>query len=151
MSDIYLSELVEIWNVWDDIYIKNIWFDTETHDVVHVMDNMYDAEDIEDNYIDIENNFTTFHCMPTRDKIDKLNIMQMFINDVDIPVEKKDDLRERLTGIMPYEEFKDIIYDLNLDKKWNQFRDKYSAKILLDWANEEEIPVIKDMETLSDN
>ncbi|MDO4662766.1 MAG: UPF0158 family protein [Tissierellia bacterium] len=141
-----LSWLVQNWPMWDDIYIKNIWLNTESRDIVRILEDMDTNVDIEENYIDIEQNIDKFHCMPNRDSINIDKAIQKFMSYCN--EEDKAELSEVLESDRPYENFRDAVYDLGLDNKFNEFKDRVSAAILYNWANDESINVDVDMKMI---
>ncbi|MDO4594020.1 MAG: UPF0158 family protein [Tissierellia bacterium] len=147
MADrISLKWLVEEWNMWDDPYIKNIWLDTESLDTVRIMQDLDSSSDIEENYIDIESDIERFHCMPSRDSLDKYLVMERFARK--LPAEQRDDLMETLSSFRPEESYRMKIFDFGLEDQFNEFKDKYQASILYEWAKNEKIKVQKDIDTL---
>ncbi|MDU0945627.1 MAG: acyl carrier protein, partial [Anaerococcus vaginalis] len=50
---INLSWLVEKWTIWDNSYLKNIWLNLDTLDLIRINDDMDNNDDIEESYIDI--------------------------------------------------------------------------------------------------
>lgn len=140
---INLSWLVEKWTIWDNSYLKNIWLNLDTLDLIRINDNMDNNDDIEESYIDIENNMDEFVCMPGREAVNKKLAREVFMDylgSVD-----KDRLFENYNEYSADEEFLDLIYELGLENKLQEFREKIAGAILLNWANEEDIKVNKDM------
>ena len=140
---INLSWLVEKWTIWDNSYLKNIWLNLDTLDLIRINDNMDNNDDIEESYIDIENNMEEFVCMPGREAVNKKLAREVFMDylgSVD-----KDRLFENYNEYSADEEFLDLIYELGLENKLQEFREKIAGAILLNWANEEDIKVNKDM------
>ncbi|MDU5251656.1 acyl carrier protein [Anaerococcus vaginalis] len=140
---INLSWLVEKWTIWDNSYLKNIWLNLDTLDLIRINDNMDNNDDIEESYIDIENNMDEFVCMPGREAVNKKLAREVFMDylgSVD-----RDRLFENYNEYSADEEFLDLIYELGLENKLQEFREKIAGAILLNWANEEDIKVNKDM------
>ncbi|MFR7763922.1 MAG: acyl carrier protein [Anaerococcus obesiensis] len=140
---INLSWLVEKWTIWDNSYLKNIWLNLDTLDLIRINDDMDNNDDIEESYIDIENNMDEFVCMPGREAVNKKLAREVFMDylgSVD-----KDRLFENYNEYSADEEFLDLIYELGLENKLQEFREKIAGAILLNWANEEDIKVNKDM------
>ncbi|WP_195216758.1 acyl carrier protein [Anaerococcus vaginalis] len=140
---INLSWLVEKWTIWDNSYLKNIWLNLDTLDLIRINDNMDNNDDIEESYIDIENNMDEFVCMPGREAVNKKLAREVFMDylgSVD-----KDRFFENYNEYSADEEFLDLIYELGLENKLQEFREKIAGAILLNWANEEDIKVNKDM------
>lgn len=144
---INLSWLVEKWTIWDNPYIKNIWLNVKTLDLVRIMEDMDTNEDIEASYLDIENNIEEFVCMPGRGSLNKKLIRETFIDMLDSHT--KDRFFENYNEYAQDEEFLDIVYELGLEHKLQVFKDKIAADVLLNWANEEDIEVVKDMDTIN--
>lgn len=143
---INLSWLVEKWTIWDNSYLKNIWLNLDTLDLVRINDDINDNEDIEESYIDIENNMDEFVCMPGREAVNEKLSREVFMDYLDSV--DKDRLFENYNEYSADEEFLDLIYELGLEDKLQDFRDKVAGSILLNWANEEDIKVNKDMEVI---
>ncbi|KWZ97255.1 MAG: acyl carrier protein [Anaerococcus sp.] len=143
---INLSWLVEKWTIWDNSYLKNIWLNLDTLDLVRINDDINDNEDIEESYIDIENNMDEFVCMPGREAVNEKLAREVFMDYLDSV--DKDRLFENYNEYSADEEFLDLIYELGLEDKLQDFRDKVAGSILLNWANEEDIKVNKDMEVI---
>ena len=140
---INLSWLVEKWTIWDNSYLKNIWLNLDTLDLIRINDDMDNNDDIEESYIDIENNMDEFVCMPGREAVNKKLAREVFMDylgSVD-----RDRLFETYNEYSADEEFLDLIYELGLENKLQEFREKIAGAILLNWANEEDIKVNKDM------
>ena len=126
--------------------MKNIWLNLDTLDLVRINDDINDNEDIEESYIDIENNMDEFVCMPGREAVNKKLAREVFMDYLDSV--DKDRLFENYNEYSADEEFLDLIYELGLEDKLQDFRDKVAESILLNWANEEDIKVNKDMEVI---
>lgn len=140
---INLSWLVEKWTIWDNSYLKNIWLNLDTLDLIRINDDMDNNDDIEESYIDIENNMDEFVYMPGREAVNKKLAREVFMDylgSVD-----RDRLFENYNEYSADEEFLDLIYELGLENKLQEFREKIAGAILLNWANEEDIKVNKDM------
>ena len=140
---INLSWLVEKWTIWDNSYLKNIWLNLDTLDLIRINDDMDNNDDIEESYIDIENNMDEFVCMPGREAVNKKLAREVFMDYLDIV--DRDRLFENYNEYSADEEFLDLIYELGLENKLQEFREKIAGAILLNWANEEDIKVNKDM------
>ncbi len=140
---INLSWLVEKWTIWDNSYLKNIWLNLDTLDLIRINDNMDNNDDIEESYIDIENNMDEFVCMPGREAVNKKLAREVFMDYLDSV--DRDRLFENYNEYSADEEFLDLIYELGLENKLQEFREKIAGAILLNWANEEDIKVNKDM------
>ena len=143
---INLSWLVEKWTIWDNSYLKNIWLNLDTLDLIRINDDMDNNDDIEESYIDIENNMDEFVCMPGREAVNKKLAREVFMDylgSVD-----RDRLFENYNEYSADEEFLDLIYELGLENKLQEFREKVAGSILLNWAIEEDIKVNKDMKVI---
>ncbi|MDU6546824.1 acyl carrier protein [Anaerococcus vaginalis] len=140
---INLSWLVEKWTIWDNSYLKNIWLNLDTLDLIRINDDMDNNDDIEESYIDIENNMDEFVCMPGREAVNKKLVREVFMDYLDSV--DRDRLFENYNEYSADEEFLDLIYELGLENKLQEFREKIAGAILLNWANEEDIKVNKDM------
>lgn len=140
---INLSWLVEKWTIWDNSYLKNIWLNLDTLDLIRINDDMDNNDDIEESYIDIENNMDEFVCMPGREAVNKKLAREVFMDYLDSV--DRDRLFENYNEYSADEEFLDLIYELGLENKLQEFREKIAGSILLNWANEEDIKVNKDM------
>ena len=140
---INLSWLVEKWTIWDNSYLKNIWLNLDTLDLIRINDDMDNNHDIEESYIDIENNMDEFVCMPGREAVNKKLAREVFMDYLDSV--DRDRLFENYNEYSADEEFLDLIYELGLENKLQEFREKIAGAILLNWANEEDIKVNKDM------
>ena len=140
---INLSWLVEKWTIWDNSYLKNIWLNLDTLDLIRINDDMDNNDDIEESYIDIENNMDEFVCMPGREALNKKLAREVFMDYLGSL--DRDRLFENYNEYSADEEFLDLIYELGLENKLQEFREKIAGAILLNWANEEDIKVNKDM------
>ena len=140
---INLSWLVEKWTIWDNSYLKNIWLNLDTLDLIRINDDMDNNDDIEESYIDIENNMDEFVCMPGREAVNKKLAREVFMDYLDSV--DRDRLFENYNEYSADEEFLDLMYELGLENKLQEFREKIAGAILLNWANEEDIKVNKDM------
>lgn len=144
---INLSWLVEKWTIWDNSYLKNIWLNLDTLDLVRINDDINDNDDIEESYIDIENNMDEFVCMPGKEAVNKKLAREVFMDYLER--QDKDRLFENYNEYSADEQFLDLIYELGLEYKLQEFREKVAGAILLNWANEEDIKVNKDMEIIN--
>lgn len=144
---INLSWLVEKWTTWDNSYLKNIWLNLDTLDLVRINDDINDNDDIEESYIDIENNMDEFVCMPGKEAVNKKLAREVFMDYLD--GQDRDRLFENYNEYSADEQFLDLIYELGLEYKLQEFREKVAGAILLNWANEEDIKVNKDMEIIN--
>ncbi len=144
---INLSWLVEKWTLLDeDSYIKSIWINTESLDFIRINQGQT-REDIMENYIDIDNDIEHYVLMPDRDYLDQAKLREAFIETLDRY--EKDQFIDDIEGYSPHEEFKDIVYSLGLENKYNEFRNKVVGNILLYWAADEGIQIKKDMEIIN--
>ena len=147
---INLSWLVEKWTLIDeDSYLKNMWLNTESLDFIRINKEIQTPEDIEENYIDIDQDVENYLLLPTADELDEQRLREAFVASLN--KQQRDNFQDNYEGIAPREEFLDIVYEEGLEGVWNEFRDKAAADILLNWALEESIPVNKDMETININ
>lgn len=145
---INLSWLVEKWTlIEEDSYLKNMWLNTESLDFIRINQEIQTAEDIEKSYIDIDQDVENYVLLPTADELDEQTLRDAFLASLDR--HQRDNFLDNYEGIAPSEEFLDIVYEQGLEGKWNDFRDKAAADVLLNWALEESIPVNKDMETIN--
>lgn len=144
---INLSWLVEKWTIWDNPYLKNIWLNIKTLDLVRITEDVDTNEDIEESYIDIEQNMDEFVCMPGREVVNDKLLREVFIDSLDS--QSRDRFFENYNEYSADEEFMDIVYELGLENKLQAFRKKIAGDILLNWANEENIKVSKDMDTIN--
>lgn len=145
---INLSWLVEKWTlIEEDSYLKNMWLNTESLDFIRINQEIQTAEDIEKSYIDIDQDVENYVLLPTADELDEQTLRDSFLASLDR--HQRDNFLDNYEGIAPSEEFLDIVYEQGLEGKWNDFRDKAAADVLLNWALEESIPVNKDMETIN--
>ncbi|MDU2582378.1 MAG: acyl carrier protein [Anaerococcus hydrogenalis] len=143
---INLSWLVEKWTIWDNSYLKNIWLNLDTLDLIRINDDMDNNDDIEESYIDIENNMDEFVCMPGREAVNKKLAREVFMEYLDSA--DRDRLSENYNEYSADEQFLDLIYELGLENKLQEFREKIAGSILLNWAIEEDIKVNKDMKVI---
>ena len=144
---INLSWLVEKWTIWDNSYLKIIWLNLDTLDLVRINDDINDNDDIEESYIDIENNMDEFVCMPGKEAVNKKLAREVFMDYLD--GQDRDRLFENYNEYSADEQFLDLIYELGLEYKLQEFREKVAGAILLNWANEEDIKINKDMEIIN--
>ncbi len=147
---INLSWLVEKWTLIDeDTYLKNMWLNTESLDFIRINKEIETREDIEESYIDIDQDVGNYILMPGASEVDNSDIRDAFISSLNR--RERDAFVENAEFISPSAEFLDTVYELGLEGKWNDFRDKVAAGLLLNWAEDEGLPVNRDMETLNIN
>ena len=147
---INLSWLVEKWTLIDeDTYLKNMWLNTESLDFIRINKEIETREDIEESYIDIDQDVENFILMPGASEVDNSDIRDAFISSLN--KKERDYFIDNAEFISPSAEFLDTVYELGLEGKWNDFRDRVAAGLLLSWAEDEGLPVNKDMETLNIN
>lgn len=147
---INLSWLVEKWTlIDDDTYLKNMWLNKESLDFIRINQEIQTREDIERNYIDIDQDVENYVLMPGTDVIDSQDIRDAFIATLDR--RDRDAFAENNDFIAPRAEFLDTVYELGLEGLYNDFRDKVAAGILLSWAEDEGLSINKDMETININ
>ncbi len=146
---INLSWLVEKWTLLDeDSYLKCIWINTESLDIIRINQGETE-EDIMENYIDIDNEIENYVLMPGREAFEEAMTREAFLETLDR--HDRDQFIEDIDGYSPAEEFTDKIYTLGLEGAYNDFRSKVAGEILLYWADDEGVPVNKDMETININ
>lgn len=87
--------------------------------------------------------------MPGTSEVDNSDIRDAFISTLDR--RERDAFVENAEFIAPSAEFMDTVYELGLEGRWNDFRDKVAAGLLLSWAEDEGLSVNKDMETININ
>ena len=87
--------------------------------------------------------------MPGRDALDESRLREAYLETLDRHL--RDQFIDEYEGYSPGEEFKDTIYSLGLEGDYNDFRSKVAGEILLYWADDEGIPIKKDMDTLNIN
>lgn len=141
---INLSWLVEKWTVWDDQYLKSIWLNLKSLDLVRISEGIENEEDLAFSYIDIENNPEDYVCMPSGKEIDIKTYRDSFINSLDQQI--RDEFIDDYNSYSGEEEFLDKVYEFGLENELQEFRQKISAKILWGWATDENIKVRKDMD-----
>lgn len=141
---INLSWLVEKWTVWDDPYIKSIWLNLKSLDLIRISEGLDTEEDMEYSYIDIENNPEDYVCMPNREEIDIKTYRESFINSLDQQL--RDQFTENYNVYSGEEEFLDKVFELGLENDLQDYRQKVAAKIIWDWATDENIKVRKDID-----
>lgn len=147
---INLSWLVEKWTLIDeDTYLKNMWLNTESLDFIRINKEIETREDIEESYIDIDQDVENFILMPGASEVDNSDIRDAFISSLN--KKERDYFIDNAEFISPSAEFLDTVYELGLEGKWNDFRDRVAAGLLLSWAEDEGLPVNKDMETININ
>ena len=147
---INLSWLVEKWTlIDDDTYLKNMWLNTESLDFIRINKEIETREDIEKSYIDIDQDVENFILMPGASEVDNSDIRDAFISSLN--KKERDYFIDNAEFISPSAEFLDTVYELGLEGKWNDFRDGVAAGLLLSWAEDEGLPVNKDMETININ
>lgn len=147
---INLSWLVEKWTlIDDDTYLKNMWLNTESLDFIRINKEIETREDIEESYIDIDQDVENFILMPGASEVDNSDIRDAFISSLN--KKERDYFIDNAEFISPSAEFLDTVYELGLEGKWNDFRDGVAAGLLLSWAEDEGLPVNKDMETININ
>jgi hypothetical protein len=141
---INLSRLVEKRTIWDDPYLKNIWINLDSLDLIRISEGIDTREDLENSYIDIENNPEDFVCMPGKEAINKNLFREIFVEGL-----KQSDRDQFFKNYKEYSTdaaFLDLIYELGLENELNDFRKKVAAKILYDWALDEGIPINVDID-----
>lgn len=141
---INLSWLVEKWTVWDDPYIKSIWLNLKSLDLIRISEGLETEEDMEYSYIDIENNPEDYVCMPNSEEIDIKTYRDSFINSLEPQL--RDQFTENYNIYSGEEEFLDKVYELGLEKDLQEYRQKVAAKILWEWATDENLKVRKDID-----
>lgn len=88
-----------------------------------------------------------FVCMPGREAVNKKLAREVFIENLDS--QDRDRFFENYNEYASDGKFFDFIYELGLEDKLNEFRDKIAGDLLLNWAQEEDIKVLKDMDTIN--
>lgn len=141
---INLSWLVEKWTVWDNPYIKNIWLNVKSLDLVRIFEGIESEEDLAFSYIDIENNPEDYVCMPSRKEIDLKTARDTFIDSLN--PQTRDLFIENYNTYAGEEEFLDKVYELGLEGDLDDFRQKITASLLWDWATDEGLKVKKDID-----
>ena len=98
-------------------------------------DNSELIEEIEDSFIE------EYIPLPGQYEINEYRIMEEFIYD--LPEGRNQDTLERaIQGGGAFRRFKDRLYDLNLEQKWYDYRDRAYECIAKEWCEKYNIDIV---------
>ena len=119
------------------------YYDTKNEKILMLYDGMVDGENNQELFEDIHEGFVEDYIpLPGQYDINEYRMMEKFIYE--LPTGKNQDMLERaIQGRGAFRRFKDKLYDLNLEKKWCQYRDEAYEKIARQWCERHKIDIIE--------
>lgn len=117
------------------------YYSTETEEVVLVFDGMVNGERNPELAEEIREGFTEDYIpLPGQYEINDYQVMEDFIYE--LPEGRNQEILDRaIRGRGAFRRFEDKVYDLGLEKKWYQYRDKAHEKIARQWCEENGIDI----------
>lgn len=88
--------------------------------------------------IDVEENWDNYIDLPSKFDINEYDIMVEFCYFLDND-KISNKLLNALNGKRAFRRFKDTAFRLNVEEKWDEFRDEALKKIALDWCSDNEL------------
>lgn len=133
---INLNVVLDAIEAADDNY--TYFLDMETGESVFLVDELITGLDNEGLDDEIQENFGRYLRLPTRFEIHEYNIMEQFIWS--LPEGQQQNMLERaIQGRGAFRRFKDMVYNLGLDKKWFQYEADTYKKMAIEWCRNQEI------------
>lgn len=119
------------------------YYDTKNEKVLMLFDGMVDGEDNPELLEDIREGFVEdYIALPGQYDINEYRIMEEFIYE--LPSRKNQDVLARaIQGRGAFRRFKDKLFDLNLEKRWYQYRDEAYEKIARQWCERYKIDIVE--------
>lgn len=133
---INLNVVLDAIEAADDNY--TYFLDMETGESVFLVDELITGLDNEGLDDKIQENFGRYLRLPTRFEIHEYNIMEQFIWS--LPEGRQQNMLEgAIQGRGAFRRFKDMVYNLGLEKKWFQYEADTYKKMAIEWCRDQEI------------
>lgn len=133
---INLNVVLDAIEAADDNY--TYFLDMETGESVFLVDELITGLDNEGLDDEIQENFGRYLRLPTRFEIHEYNIMEQFIWS--LPEGRQQNMLEgAIQGRGAFRRFKDMVYNLGLEKKWFQYEADTYKKMAIEWCRDQEI------------
>ena len=118
------------------------YYDVKNEKVLMIFDGMVDGEDNPELIEEIEDSsIEEYIHLPGQYEINEYRIMEEFIYD--LPEGRNQDTLERaIQGGGAFRRFKDRLYDLNLEQKWSDYRDRAYERIAKEWCEKYNIDIV---------
>ena len=118
------------------------YYDVKNEKVLMIFDGMVDGEDNPELIEEIEDSsIEEYIHLPGQYEINEYRIMEEFIYD--LPEGRNQDTLERaIQGGGAFRRFKDRLYDLNLEQKWYDYRDRAYECIAKEWCEKYNIDIV---------
>ena len=115
------------------------YYDVKNGKVLMIFDGMVDGEDNPELIAEIEDSFIEEYIpLPGQNEY---RIMEEFIYD--LPEGRNQDTLERaIQGRGAFRRFKDRLFDLNLEQKWYDYRDRAYERISKEWCEQYNIDIV---------
>lgn len=114
------------------------YYHTKTEKVIVYMDEILTGVDSSALLTDIEENWENYIHLPTKYDINEYHIMEKFIWKLTSEV-MQDKLERAIRGKGAFRRFKNVLYNLGIEKDWFEFRDKEYKKIAIQWCEQHNI------------
>ena len=127
-----LEEIIEAMEFAD--METEYYYDTKNERILMLFDGMVDGEDDPELFENISEGFVEDYIpLPGQYDINEYRIMEEFIYE--LPEGKNRDVLERaIQGRGAFRRFKDRLFDLNLEQKWYDYRDRAYERIAKKWC-----------------
>ena len=118
------------------------YYDVKNGKVLMIFDGMVDGEDNPELIAEREDSFIEEYIpLPGQYEINEYRIMEEFIYD--LPEGRNQDTLERaIQGRGAFRRFKDRLFDLNLEQKWYDYRDRAYERISKEWCEQYNIDIV---------
>lgn len=117
------------------------YYNIETGEVILRFDPVVTGRVDEEIEAELEENWEIYIKLPTQYDINEYGIMEDFIEALsEERVQEK--LATAIRGRGAFRRFKDMVYELGLEKKWYNFRDNSYKQIAMEWCKEHHIECI---------
>lgn len=111
------------------------YYHKKTERIVFYMDEVLTGEDLSELKKDIDENFEDYISLPTQYEIDEYAMMEKFIWS--LPAGSlQDRLEYAIQGRGAFRRFKDLVYELDLEDGWFNFRDAEYVALAKEWCRD---------------
>jgi hypothetical protein len=131
-----LDDVLEAIELASDEY--EYFYNIETGETVMYADSLITGIDNGELEADLEENYDKYIKLPTKFDINEYHIMEEFIWN--LPTGKiQDKLEKAVQGRGAFRRFKEMVYDLGIEKKWFDYEAESYKKIAIEWCKYNDI------------
>jgi len=117
------------------------FYNKETGDMVMYADSLLTGIDNTELEAELEENYDKYIKLPTKFDINDYHIMEKFIWDLP-EGEIQDKLERAIQGRGAFRRFKDMVYELDIEKKWFEYEANAHKNIAIEWCKDNDIEYI---------